>query len=78
MSAKSSVINDLTQGSETKQLLVFSFPFIIANILLSGYNILDMIIVGQAAGNAGIVAMSVGGDLTFFLTCLCIGFSMAV
>lgn len=77
MTGKRSVVNDLTQGSVSKQLLRFSYPYALANLMLTGYGTLDMIIVGRFAGSGGIAAMSIGGDLTFFITCICMGFAMA-
>lgn len=71
------MIRDLTQGSVTKQLLTFSVPFILANLLQTLYGIVDMVIVGQFVGSVGLSAVSIGGDLLTVLTMLCMGFSTA-
>ena len=41
------------------------------------YNMVDMIIVGQKIGKVGLSAVSVGGDLTNFLTFFAMGFANA-
>lgn len=40
---------DLTQGSVFGQLLKFSVPFLLSNLLQALYNMADMVIVGQFA-----------------------------
>ena len=39
--------NQLTQGSITKSLILFSIPMIIGNLLQQFYNVADTFIVGQ-------------------------------
>ena len=66
--SETTLIRDLTQGSPMKQLLSFSWPFMLANLLQQAYNIADMVIVGQFLGTTGLSAASAGGELaTFFL-----------
>ncbi len=72
-----SMIRDLTQGSVSRQLLVFSLPFVLANLLQTLYSLVDMVVVGQYVGSAGLSAVSIGGDLLTMLTMLCMGFSTA-
>ena len=72
-----SMINDLTQGSVPKQLIRFSLPFVAANFLQFLYNIVDMIIVGQFVGSAGLSAVSIGADFMHFLTFIAVGFAQA-
>lgn len=72
-----SMINDLTIGSVPKQLIRFSIPFIFANILQFLYNIVDMIIVGQFVGKAGLSGVSIGADFLHFLTFFAMGLSQA-
>ena len=57
---KNSHIRDFTEGNITKQLVVFSLPLFMSNLLQIVYNMVDMIIVGQALGKEGISAVSVG------------------
>lgn len=75
MAKNNTFINDLTKGSVTKQLFRFALPFVAANILQSTYNIVDMIVIGRVVGSTGLAAATVGGELTVFLTCLCMGFT---
>ena len=59
----------------SKQLLVFSAPLFLSNLLQIVYNMVDMVIVGHVNGKAGLSAVSVGGDVSNFLTFLAMGFS---
>lgn len=69
------MIKDLTQGSVGKELLRFSFPFMLSNALQTVYNLVDMVVVGQYVGPAGLTAVSMGGQITWLLCCLAIGYS---
>ena len=69
------MINDLTTGSVGKELLRFSFPFMLSNALQTVYNLVDMVIVGQFVGSAGLTAVSLGGQITWLLSCLAIGYA---
>ncbi len=70
-------ITDFTQGSVPKQLLRFATPLLLANLLQVVYNMADMVIVGQVMGSAGLSAVSIGGDVSSFLTFIAMGFSSA-
>ncbi len=70
-------IKDFTQGSITKQLLVFVWPLFLSNLLQVVYNMVDMIVVGNVLGKVGISAVSVGGDVSHLLTFIAMGFSNA-
>ena len=61
------MIKDLTTGSVWKELLRFSFPFMLSNALQTIYNLVDMVIVGQFVGSAGLSAVSIGGQLTWLM-----------
>ena len=61
-------IKDFTKGGITKPLLVFVWPLFLSNLLQVVYNMVDMIIVGNKMGKVGIYAVSVGGDVSHFLT----------
>lgn len=60
-----------------KQLVVFATPLFLSNLLQIIYNMVDMVVVGAAAGKVGLSAVSVGGDVSHFLTFLAMGFSNA-
>ncbi|MBO7249952.1 MAG: MATE family efflux transporter [Clostridia bacterium] len=70
-------IKDFTKGSIPKQLLRFAFPLFLANLLQVVYSMVDMVVVGNTIGNAGISAVAVGGDVATFMTFIAMGFSNA-
>ena len=59
--------NDLTQGHVTRQLIVFSLPFLLPSLLQSLYSITDMIIVGRFSDAAGISAVTNGSMVIFIV-----------
>lgn len=56
-----SLIQDMTKGPLLKQLITYSVPIIIGNILQSLYNVVDMLIVGNLVGAGGLSAAGIGG-----------------
>ena len=75
MSKNKSIVQDLTQGNPMTQILKFSVPFILANLLQQLYNLADMVIVGQFVGSAGLAAASSGGELATLFLLVAIGFA---
>ena len=69
------MVNDLTKGNVTKLLIKFAMPLFLSNALQAIYNIVDMIVVGQYIGGAGMSAVSIGGDILHLLTFVAMGFS---
>ena len=72
-----SMIRDLTQGSVTRLLLIFSFPLLLSNLLQTVYNMVDMVVIGQFVGKAGLSAVSIGGDVMHLTLFLAMGFANA-
>ena len=72
-----SMINDLTEGPLTKQLLSFIAPFMLSNLMQTLYNMVDMAVVGQFCGSAGLSAVTIGGHLLDCFTFLCMGLTAA-
>ena len=72
-----SAVKDFTKGNTMKQLVIFSAPLFLSNLLQVVYNMVDMLIVGDVLGKEGISAVTVGGDLSNLLTFIAIGFSNA-
>ena len=72
-----SMVADFTSGNITKQLFTFAFPLFLSSLLQVLYNMADMIIVGHALGKVGLSAVSVGGDVSNFLTFVAMGFCSA-
>ncbi len=75
--ARGSYVSDFTRGSVMKQLIIFSLPLFLSNLLQIVYNMVDMVIVGRSLGKVGLSAVSVGGDVSNFLTFVAMGFSNA-
>ncbi len=71
------MIRDLTEGSVPRLLLRFSLPLFVSNALQAVYNLVDMIVVGNTIGKAGMSAVSIGGDILHLLTFIAMGFSSA-
>ncbi|MCI8538126.1 MAG: MATE family efflux transporter [Oscillospiraceae bacterium] len=69
------LIRDLTRGSVSRQLIHFSFPFLLANLLQLVYSLVDMVFVGQVVGSTGLAAVSVGSQLTMLFATLGMGFA---
>ena len=61
---------DLTEGSVTKQLLLFTFPIILSNLLQQCYSAADTIIVGQFADTADLAAVGSTGSISGLLVTL--------
>ena len=72
-----SMIRDLTQGSVTRLLLIFSFPLLLSNLLQTVYNMVDMVVIGQFVGKTGLSAVSIGGDVMHLTLFLAMGFANA-
>ena len=49
--------HSLLTGSVPKKLAAFAFPLLLANILQSFYNVVDMLVVGQIVGDTGLAAI---------------------
>lgn len=71
------LVSDFTQGSIPKQLVAFATPLFLSSLLQIVYNTVDMVIVGQKLGKAGLSAVAVGGDITNFMTFFGMGFANA-
>lgn len=70
------IINDMTQGSVFKKMIVFTLPVMMANALQLCYGLIDMIIVGKFVGSAGLSAITIGSQVFNLMATLCIGFSV--
>ena len=65
---------DLSEGSVSKQLISFSVPFLISNLVQSLYSVADMLIVGNFSGTAAVSGVNIGSQVTHVLTMLVLGF----
>jgi len=68
---------DFTTGKIPKQLLLFTLPFMASNGLQVLYSTIDMIIVGNYVGTAGLSAVSLSSLIVNFATMVCLGVSNA-
>ena len=69
--------NDFTSGPVLPALVSFAIPLFFSNLLQSVYSMVDMAVVGQVVGEAGLSGLSIGGDVLSMLTFLCLGLSGA-
>ena len=74
---RKSLSKDFTKGSVSKQLLIFSLPFMASNALQVLYSTIDMVIVGEYVGTAGLSAVAQSSLIVNFATMVCLGFSNA-
>ncbi len=75
--SQKTIAKDFTEGSIFRQLLLFSIPFMLSNALQVLYSTIDMIIVGEYVGTAGLSAVSQSSQIINFATMVCLGFSNA-
>ncbi|MGE4213873.1 MAG: MATE family efflux transporter [Anaerotignaceae bacterium] len=66
---------DMTQGDIWKQLILFSVPLLISNLLQQFYNTADVLIVGKFVGNTALAAVGSCSVLVSALTLFFIGIS---
>lgn len=68
--------HSLLTGSVPKKLAAFAFPLLMANILQSFYNVVDMLVVGQIVGETGLAAINNASKLCYIINSICIGMTM--
>ena len=68
---------NFTSGSIPKQLFWFALPFMASNALQVLYSTIDMVIVGNFVGTAGLSAVSQSSQIINCITMLCLGVSNA-
>ena len=64
---------NMLSGPITKGLLVLTIPIMVMNVVQSLYNIIDMTLLGNWAGDGAVGAVGVCGTLITLCTCLLIG-----
>ncbi len=70
---KPNMVNDLTQGSILRKLILFALPFMAANLLNTLYTLVDLAIIGKFLGSEALSAASNSGQITFMLYAIGIG-----
>ena len=66
---------DMTQGNIVRQVLLFSVPLLIGNLLQELYNIVDSIVVGNFVSTNALAAVGSSGVLIRLIVGLFIGIS---
>ena len=75
--ANKTLTKNFTSGSIPKQLFWFAIPFMASNALQVLYSTIDMVIVGNYVGTAGLSAVSQSSQIINCCTMLCLGISSA-
>lgn len=68
-------VTAMTEGSIWKQILFFSIPLILGNLLQQLYNTVDSIIVGNFIGTEALAAVGSSGSIINLLIGFCVGAS---
>lgn len=67
---------NLSEGNVIKNLVSFSLPFLISNLIQTLYNVADLIIVGRFCNPASIAGVSNGSQVQFLITNMAMGFTV--
>ena len=67
---------DLTTGSVFKNIVFFSFPYLLSYFLQTLYGMADLFIIGQFNGVDCITAVSVGSQVMHMITVMIVGLAM--
>lgn len=73
MSVSTDRAPSLLEGSASKRLAAFSAPLVAANLLQYVYQFVDMGVVGNVVGEAGLVAVSNASTIVFIISSIAIG-----
>lgn len=68
---------DFTKGDILKQLILFSGPIILANLLQTSYQVIDSLWVGNLLGAKALGAVSISGAIIFTMLAFVIGLNNA-
>ena len=68
--------NDLSKGNVVKQLIKFSIPFLISNLIQTLYSVADMVIVGRYAATTSMSGVANGSQVQFMITNMVMGFTV--
>jgi len=70
-------MRNFTTGSIRRQLIAFSVPIVLADLLQSLYNVIDAFWVGRILGYEALAAVSVSTPLIFFMAAILMGLATA-
>lgn len=68
---------DLTEGSVPRNLIKFALPILVANILMTGYSIINAIWVGRLLGGVAIGAVAASFPVSLTMVALSMGSTLA-
>ena len=71
--ARGQLVQDMTNGNETKLLIKFMMPMLFGNIFQQFYNIADSIIVGRFVSDNALGAIGCTASVTFLFFAMCSG-----
>ena len=66
MNEGKTLVNDMSQGPVLKSLIRFAIPMMLANLLQAVYSMVDMIVVGQFGGPAGLSELADSSPTCFW------------
>ncbi|HOX13660.1 MAG TPA: MATE family efflux transporter [Spirochaetia bacterium] len=69
-------MRNLTEGSETKEIILFALPMLIGNVFQQLYNMVDSIVVGQFVGKQALAAVGSSFAVLFLMIALIMGVTM--
>ena len=75
MKQNDTLINNLAEGPVFSKLARFAIPIMLANLLQAVYSMVDMVVVGQFGGPAGLSAVGIGGQIQFLFLAVGMGFA---
>lgn len=61
---------DFTAGPIGRPLLLYTLPLLLANVLQSFYQLVDLLVVGRIVGETGLAAISSASTVCFLITSL--------
>src|SRR5699024_5026903 len=68
---------DFTKGNISKQLILFSWPILLANLLQTSYQVVDSLWIGNLLGAKSLGAVAISGAIIFTLLSFIIGLNNA-
>jgi len=69
-------MRNLTEGNETKEIILFALPMLIGNVFQQLYNMVDSIVVGQFVGKQALAAVGSSFAVLFLMIALIMGVTM--
>ena len=66
-------MRNMTEGSEGRQILLFSLPLMLSGFLQQAYNVVDSMIVGRVVGPAALAAIGASTAIVFLVLALLMG-----